>query len=107
MGGRYSATDQLRWPLPYFGFLGFTIYMRYFLTPLSAMTWANLNHTLCSVENDPWKAYFDMGIYYWIWSDFYLALTSVVSQYFLAALGIIFFRCRHFTIYKQESIEVR
>jgi hypothetical protein len=25
-GGRYSPSDQLRWPLPYFGFIGFTLY---------------------------------------------------------------------------------
>lgn len=99
LGGRYSASDQLRWPLPYFGFLGFSIYMRYVLTPISAASWANLNHTLCAEDNDPWKAYFGMHKYYYLWSDFYLALTSVVSQYFLGLFGILLIRCRKFSIH--------
>jgi len=78
-GGRYSATDQLRWPLPIFGFMGFSLYMRFILTPFSAITWANLNHTLCAVDNDPWRAYFGMHKYYWVWSEVYLAITSVIT----------------------------
>ena len=80
--------------------------MRYFLTPVSAMTWANLNHTLCSVDNDPWKAYYGMGKWFYLWSDFYLGLTSVVSQYFIGIFGILFFRCRRFSIF-EKSVELR
>lgn len=87
----------MRWPLPYFGYLIFALYMRWFLTPLSAMTWANLNHTLCSVDNDPWKAYFGMGKHYFFWADFYLALVSIVSQYFIGIFGILL--CTSFTAY--------
>ena len=79
MGGRYSASDQLRWPLPYFGFMGFSLYMRYILTPMSAMTWANLNHALCAVDNDPWRAYFGLHNYFHFWADVYLGLTSVTT----------------------------
>jgi len=100
LGGRYSPSDQMRWPLPYFGYLGFALYMRWFLTPLSAMTWANLNHTLCSVDNDPWKAYFGMGKHYFFWADFYLALTSIVSQYFIGIFGILL--CTSFTAYPKN-----
>jgi hypothetical protein len=78
-GGRFSISDHLRWPVPLFGFMGFTIHMRYVLTPMAAITWANLNHSLCSVDNDPWKAYFGMHKYYYVWAEFYLALTSVVT----------------------------
>lgn len=106
LGGRYSASDQLRWPLPYYGFVGFTMYMRYFLTPFSAMTWANLNHTLCSVDNDPWKAYFGMKKYFYGWADFYLALTSVISLYFISLFGILLCRCRRFTIH-DKNVEWR
>jgi hypothetical protein len=74
--------------------------MRYFLTPVSALTWSNLNHTLCAIDNDPWRAYFGMGKYYIYWADFYLALTSVVTQYFISILGMLFCRCWQFTIFK-------
>lgn len=60
----------------------FSIYMRFFLTPLSHLTWANLNHTLCSVENDPWKKTFNMGNYYFFWAEFYLFLPSFIFHYF-------------------------
>lgn len=103
LGGRYSSTDQLRWPLPYLGFLGFSMYMRYILTPISAMTWSNLNHTLCSVDNDPWSAYFGMENYFYVWSDFYLALTSVATQYFIGLFGILLCRCSRFTIHAENT----
>ena len=100
LGGRYSPSDQLRWPLPYFGFIFFSIYMRYFLAPISAFSWANLNHTLCAVEdNDPWRAWFQMGKWYYLWSDFYLAYTSIASQYFIALLGMIITCFRSFTVH--------
>ncbi len=64
------------------GWLVFSLYMRFVLTPLSHLTWANLNHTLCSVENDPWKTTFNMGIYYYFWAEFYLFLPSFTMHYF-------------------------
>lgn len=103
LGGRYSASDQLRWPLPLFGYLGFTLYMRFFLTPVSGITWANLNHTLCGVDNDPWRKYFQMGKYYYLWAECYLGLTSVVTQYFIGILGIMLIRCRRFSIHGDSS----
>ena len=51
--------------------------MRYILTPMSAMTWANLNHTLCGIDNDPWRATFGMREYFYYWADYYLLFTSV------------------------------
>lgn len=58
------------------GWVVFTLYNRYFLAVLSYFSWANLNHTLCSVDNDPWKKAFNMGNYYYFWADFYLFLPS-------------------------------
>lgn len=74
--GRYTARDYMAFPMPLFGFVLFAIYMRFFLTPLSAMTWANLNHSLCGIDNDPWRAQFGMHKYFFFWSDGYLLLGS-------------------------------
>jgi hypothetical protein len=60
--------------------------MRYLLTPLSAFTWANLNHTLCGC-NDPWRDAFDMTKYYYFWADFYLLLASMTTQMLLYGIG--------------------
>jgi hypothetical protein len=59
-----------------FGFAIFSMYMRYILTPISALTWANLNHTLCGIDNDPWRVLFGMHKYFYFWADGYLSLTS-------------------------------
>ena len=80
--GRYSARDMMIQPLPTLGFVFFSLYMRYFLTPLSAMTWANLNHTLCGIDNDPWRVTFGMHKYYYFWADGYLFLASTTTSYF-------------------------
>ena len=87
--------------------MGFTLYMRYVLTPMSAMTWANLNHSLCSVDNDPWKAYFRMHKFYYFFAEFYLGLTSVVTQYFICIIGFIFCSWRQFTIHADGGIKLR
>eukprot|EP00347_Sterkiella_histriomuscorum_P008871 403343426 len=79
--GRYKADDYIIYPLPIFGFVLFTIYMRYFLTPISAMTWANLNHTLCGIDNDPWRVTFGMHKYFYLWADGYLQLASVTISF--------------------------
>lgn len=84
--GRYRAVDYFIYPIPMLGFVFFTIYMRYFLTPISFMTWANLNHTLCGIDNDPWRAVFGMHKYYYFWADGYLLLASITIStinYFL------------------------
>jgi hypothetical protein len=99
LGGRFSITDQLRWPLPLFGFMAFTLHTRYVLTPLSAMTWANLNHTLCTMGNDPWRDYFGMGNYFYFWAEVYLGLCSIVGQYFIGVLAFILCSFRQFSIH--------
>jgi hypothetical protein len=85
--GRYRASDSLVYPLPILGFIFFTLYMRFFLTPMSSMTWANLNHTLCGIDNDPWRVTFGMHKYFYIWADGYLLLTSSVVSIINASIG--------------------
>ncbi|CDW75414.1 UNKNOWN [Stylonychia lemnae] len=85
--GRYSPKDFNVYPLPLLGFIFFSFYMRFFLTPMSAMTWANLNHTLCGVDNDPWRAYFGMHKYFFIWADGYLLLASITFSIFNSYVG--------------------
>lgn len=87
-------SDQLRWPIPIFGFMAFTLHLRYVLTPTSAMTWANLNHSLCTVDNDPWREYFIMHNYFFYWAEVYLGFTSVVTQYFIGLLGFVLCSCK-------------
>lgn len=75
---------------PLFGFVLFSVYMRYFLTPISTMTWANLNHTLCGIDNDPWRVYFGMNKYYYFWAELYLGFTSTVFTYINVGLSLCF-----------------
>lgn len=72
------------------GFAIFSMYMRYFLTPLAAMTWANLNHTLCGIDNDPWRRLFGMHKYYYFWSEAYLMLTSTLALFCNCGVGYLF-----------------
>ena len=44
------------------------------------MTWANLNHTLCGIDNDPWRVAFGMHKYFYFWANVYLGLTSPFFQ---------------------------
>ena len=72
--------SYMKFPLPWFGFILFVVYMRYVLTPLSMLTWANLNHSLCGVGNDPFYAFLDLGESYYFWADLYLLFTSMVGN---------------------------
>ena len=77
--------------MPLFSFVLFSAYNRYLLTPISAMTWANLNHTLCGVNNDPFYANFEMGKWYHFFAEFYLMIPSLGIQILNVALGFILF----------------
>ena len=100
-GGRYSSRDILIQPLPTFGFILFTLYMRYFLTPISAMTWVNLNHTLCGIDNDPWRVAFGMHKYFYFWADGYLILASQTVTYMNGFIAQIF--CKDNPPYKTKQ----
>jgi hypothetical protein len=72
MCGRYNLFD---WMHPIYingGFIYFTIYMRFVLCPVSLYTWANLNHTLCNDDLDPFFTYFKMDQNYYYWAELYL-----------------------------------
>lgn len=47
-----------------------------------------------------------MQKYYFLWSDFYLGLTSVVTQYFIGLFGILLCRCKRFSIH-EKNVEWR
>ena len=65
--------------------------MRYVLTPTSALTWANLNHTLCGLDNDPWRDHFDMGKWHFLWADFYLLMASLTANTLNTTIGLTLF----------------
>lgn len=77
--GRFDPRDYIAFPYPVMGFHMFCLYMKIFLTPLSLMTWANLNHTLCGVDNDPFYKHFNMGEWYYLWADLYLLFSCYVG----------------------------
>ena len=64
------------------GFVMFSLYMRLFLTPISLLTWANLNHSLCGSDTDPFWLHFGLGKWYYILAEFYLGAAAI-------ALGLI------------------
>jgi hypothetical protein len=45
--GRFQPSQCMKFPLGITGLVLFCLYMRYILTPMAFLTWANLNHTLC------------------------------------------------------------
>ena len=79
LSGRYDLRSYFKFPLPWFGFIIFTLYERYLLTPVSLATWANLNHALCGIDNDPFYAYFKLGKWYYFWADAYLLFSCLVG----------------------------
>lgn len=79
LSGRYDPLTYTKFPLPVFGFHLFVMYMRWVLTPLSLLTWANLNHTLCGVDNDPIYVIFELGETYYMWADVYLGAACYLA----------------------------
>ena len=79
LSGRFDPLEYFKWPLPATGFHFFCAYMRFVLTPLSRLTWANLNHTLCGVENDPFYAHLDLGYSFYLLADLYLLFSCYVG----------------------------
>lgn len=47
------------------------------MAPLSMLTWANLNYTLCYPSSDPFVPL--LGNYYFIGADFYLNVAAFVT----------------------------
>jgi hypothetical protein len=79
LAGRFNP---LEYASPIFingGYMLFTIYMRWVLCPVSLYTWANLNHTLCGVGNDPFFKQFFPNETYYLWAEFYLMFSCYVG----------------------------
>jgi|688.fasta_scaffold373770_1 hypothetical protein len=79
LNGRYNMQSYMKFPLPWFGFILFAFYMRWVLMPISRLTWANLNHTLCGVHNDPFYTYFELGETYYLFGDIYLMFLCMLG----------------------------
>jgi len=78
-GGRYDIRRFFSVRLLWAGAILFTLYERWVLMPISLISWANLNHSLCGVHNDPFYEIFQLGKWYWLWADLYLALACFVG----------------------------
>ena len=79
IAGRFDPLSYMQFPLPVAGFHLFCLYMKVVLTPMAVYTWSNLNHTLCGVDNDPFFKFFEMGQWYYLWSDLYLLFSCYVG----------------------------
>lgn len=58
IGGRYDIRRFASFSVINCGAILFTLYERWVLMPVSLLTWANLNHSLCGVHNDPFYEIF-------------------------------------------------
>jgi len=103
LSGRYDFRSYFKFPLPWFGFVIFSIYQRYVLMPLSMTTWANLNHALCGIDNDPFYAYFDLGEWYYFWSDGYLLFSCMVGYLLNYVIQVVVFAVLRVTGMKLEQ----
>ena len=71
-----------------FGFVGFSYYMRIFLTPIALLTWANLNHTLCGTDSDPLWLHLGLGKWYYAIGELYLGGACIA--FYLINFGICY-----------------
>jgi len=58
ISGRYDIRRYSSFCIVNLGAILFTLYERWILLPMSLLTWANLNHSLCGVHNDPFYEMF-------------------------------------------------
>ena len=58
------------------------------MLPLSILTWANLNYTLCRPDTDPFIPY--IGNWYYILSEFYLNIISISAVSVIYLLTYLF-----------------
>lgn len=87
LSGRFAHSTYLNPFTIIAGYQIFTTYMRVVLTPISALTWANLNHTLCGIDTDPWRKAFNLQEYFYFWAEFYLSLGALTCAYFTFGLA--------------------
>lgn len=46
--------------------------------PVSILTWANLNHSLCGHHSDPVYEHLELGRWYWLAAELYLLIASLL-----------------------------
>lgn len=79
LSGKY---DLRKWYTPKVILMGaacFSAYNRLVLMPISLMTWANLNHSLCGLHSDPAYELLNLGKWYWLVSEIYLTMAQFVG----------------------------
>jgi len=91
-GGRYDIRRFFSLRLIWAGAILFTLYERWVLMPISLLSWANLNHSLCGVHNDPFYEIFQLGKWYWLWADLYLAIACFLGFFINTLLVVVFAR---------------
>lgn len=89
--GRYAHKTYVNPLTIILGYQFFTIYMRFFLTPMSNWTWANLNHTLWGIDNDPWRTTFNLKEYYYFWAEFYLCLGAITGASLVSGIAYLLY----------------
>ena len=78
LAGRYDIRKYTQFPLPWVAAIFFSLYERFVLMPMSTLTWANLNHSLCGHHSDPLYDLLQLGRWYWLWAELYLLIASLV-----------------------------
>jgi len=85
---RYYTPTTISMRNHLFSHILFCFYQRYVLFPLSQLTHANLNFTLCGAKTDPFEKY--VGKYYYFLSEFYLFLGGEIFHRLIKLLLDIF-----------------
>lgn len=80
LSGRFDCLAYLDKAYYITGYMLFSMYMRLFLTPISLMTWANLNHTLCGTDSDPVWRLFELGKWYYPLAEVYLGAAAMAAM---------------------------
>ena len=99
LGGRYRHLLHLGYPGVLYvtstqGYLGFILYNRVFLTPISLLTWANLDYVLCAPESElytDFPAWPYLGTYYLLFADNILLPVALVVGGIQQALNWVFY----------------
>lgn len=86
--GRFNIVEYAEMATVKVGFPIFSVYMRWILTPVALLTWANLNHSLCGTDTDPAFYYLNLGKWYYLWAELYLFFLQAV--FFLLNTAIVF-----------------
>ena len=86
--GRFDIMEYAEVATIQVGFPIFHVYMRWILTPIAVLTWANLNHSLCGTDTDPAYYHLGLGKWYYLWGEIYLFILQAV--FFLLNFAITF-----------------